>query len=429
MIKKIVDFIKHPTSIDIIINTAGTYLNIFFTAFFAFILFHLLTPAEFGIYSVLLGVAYILSNVLDLGTTATIYSSVPVKIGKKDQLYLFVKSVFFYQTIFSSLVVLLLAGSFSFLDRVFFKTGAPTIVFYITSLSTLFFIWQNFLQNCLYATKQFVSTNIYINIANVAKALAIFILIFTKYISITSIIAVSGIVGPLVFFILVLFEKRKPVTDLIKTKTSLSELRFNYTLTYFLGSQFYNLSLRTDLFLLSFFRSKTEVGYYAAAQKIILTIYSTMISVTQVLSPLFSKIKNKKELSFTLKRGFYYLLIPAGLFLLTIIIPSQLYNFFFTKKFAGNTIRIVHWLSISFVITTLANLPTVFIIYTLRKPKYMLISNIIQFIMVGVGCYLYIPRYGVFAPPVVIFIASVFSNGYLIFEAVRQYRKSELFKN
>ena len=428
MLKKITNFIRHPISIDVIINTTGTYVNVFFTAFFAFLLFRLLSPAQFGIYSVLLGISYVLSNILDLGTTATIYSSVPVKMNRKEDLFIFIKSIFFYQSVFSSIVILLLIFSFPFLDKVFFKTDASMTVFFLTAISTLFFIWQNFLQNCLYAAKQFVSTNIYINLANIIKALAIFLLIVLKAVSVTSIIFVFGVIAPLAFFIFVLIEKRRLIISLLKAKLDLKELRFGYTLTYFIGSQFYNLTLRSDLFLLSFFRSKTEVGYYAAAQKVILTIYSTMISVTQVLSPLFSKIKNKKELFFTLKRGFYYLLIPTGLFLLTIVTPNQLYNLFFTKKFAGSTILLVHLLALPFAITALANLPTIFIIYTLKKPKYMLISNIIQFLIVVTGCYFFIPKYGVLAPPFVIFVAAIIANIYLVIEAIIQYRKSKLFK-
>ncbi len=426
MLRKIKEFVKHPTSINVIINTAGTYVNIFFTAFFAFLLFRLLTPSQFGVYSVLLGISYVLSNVLDLGTTATIYSSVPVKINKKEDLFVFVKSIFFYQSIFSAAVILILVMFFPFLDRIFFKTGASMTVFLFTAASTLFFIWQNFLQNCLYAAKQFISTNIYINLANIVKALAVFALIALKIVSVGGIIFVFGIIAPLAFFVFVLIEKKGIVMSFLKAPVSFKELHFGYTLTYFIGSQFYNLTLRSDLFLLSFFRSKAEVGYYAAAQKVILTIYSTMISVTQVLSPLFAKVKSRKELALTIKRGFYYLLIPAGLFLLTIITPNQLYDLFFTKKFAGSTILIVHLLSLPFAITALANLPTVFVIYTLKKPKFMLVSNIIQFLIVVVGCYLFIPKYGVLAPPFVILAASVIGNIYLVIEAFIQYKISDL---
>ena len=42
----------------------------------------------------------------------------------------------------------------------------------------------------------------------------------------------------------------------MKAKIAKEEFRFNYTFTYFIASQFYNLGMRMDLFLLSYFLSK-----------------------------------------------------------------------------------------------------------------------------------------------------------------------------
>ncbi|EKE14245.1 MAG: hypothetical protein ACD_12C00609G0001, partial [uncultured bacterium] len=72
MLKRILDFIKKPTSKNIIINTVGNYLNVFFIAFFAFLLVRIMQPSEYGVLSVLLGISYVLANILDFGTTASI---------------------------------------------------------------------------------------------------------------------------------------------------------------------------------------------------------------------------------------------------------------------------------------------------------------------------------------------------------------------
>src|SRR3972149_9155896 len=90
MIPRILHFIKRPTSKNIIINTLGNYLNVFFTALFALILVRLLTPSQYGVLSVLLGIAYVLANILDFGTTATIYSYLPgLYENKSNNLYSF----------------------------------------------------------------------------------------------------------------------------------------------------------------------------------------------------------------------------------------------------------------------------------------------------------------------------------------------------
>jgi len=106
MIHRLTSFIKKPTSLNIIINTLGNYLNVFFTALFALILVRILNPDQYGVLSVLLGIAYVLANILDFGTTATIYSYLPVLIENKAfNTYRFIKTTFFYQSLFSSVII------------------------------------------------------------------------------------------------------------------------------------------------------------------------------------------------------------------------------------------------------------------------------------------------------------------------------------
>src|SRR3989338_5810067 len=168
---------------------------------------------------------------------------------------------------------------------------------------------------------------------NLSKLTFILTMMSTKLVTVGSIIFVFGIVGPAIFFLILLFEKKSTFTLILKSVVNKKEVRFGYTLTYFIASQFFNLGLRMDLFLLSYFRSKSEVGYYGLSQKIILTIITTVISITQVLSPSFARITKKVEAVSQLKTGFMYLLLPAGLFLLLFFTPKQVYDLFFTENF------------------------------------------------------------------------------------------------
>src|SRR4030042_385643 len=106
MPQRILNFIKKPTSKQVIINIIGNYLNVFFTALFALILVRILSPSQYGVLSVLLSIAYVLANVLDFGVSATIYSYLPPMIEQKAaNLYRFLKSTFFYQTLFSAIYI------------------------------------------------------------------------------------------------------------------------------------------------------------------------------------------------------------------------------------------------------------------------------------------------------------------------------------
>ncbi|MDO8609379.1 MAG: oligosaccharide flippase family protein [bacterium] len=430
MPRRILAFLKRPTSKDIIINTIGNYIGVVFTALFALILVRILNPAQYGVLSVLLGISYVLANVLDFGTTATIFSFLPSMLEKhykgdrktSESMYRFVKSMFFYQTVFSCVIIIAMIVSFPFLDKNFFKTGAPIIELYLTCISVLFFIWQNFISNILFAAKRFLKVNVYQNIANLLKTIILFILVFTHTVSVGSIIFVFGIVGPAIFFLMLFIEKKDVVLVLAKSEVKREEFRLGFTLTYFVASQFFNLGLRMDLFLLSYFRSKAEVGFYGLSQKIILTIIATVVSITQVLSPGFAKITTKKETRQQLKVGLMYMLLPCVLFILLMLIPIQIFQLFFTNKFVL-TAPITKSLSLPFIIYALGSIPQLFILYTIKKPKYILYANIIFFIILTGGCYVLIPKIGVHGPPYAIAIALLVSTIMLIFNSIHEYKK------
>ena len=423
MFARITRFIKKPASKDIAVNTTGNYLNVLFVSIFALVLVRNLSISEYGILSVLLGIAYVLANILDLGTTATIYSSLPPLIEKKSyRIYHFLKSIFIYQTFFSLLIIGLLIILFPFLDKVFFKTGAPRWQLTLTSISVLFFIWQNFVSNSLLAAKKFVEANILINLSNLVKTIVLGLLLITHNINTGSVIAAFGIVGPVVFFAILLVRKRFVVNHVYKADIDRREIRFRYTLTYFIASQFFNLGTRMDLFLVSFFLSNAQVGYYGLSQKIILMIMATVVSVTQVLSPMFSKIRKKREILRQIKASVLYLTIPTFLYLILAFFPKNLFILIFTAKFS-KTVKIIHMLAWGYVIYPITNLPLLFILYTIKKPFYILIANISLFIIITVGCYWFIPFLGVFAPAYVLPIAFLISGLILAMASVYEYRK------
>lgn len=427
MLEKIFSFIKKPTSKNIIINTIGNYLNIVFIAFFAFLLVRILAPSEYGVLSVLVSISYVLANILDFGTTASIYSHLPVMIEKKRKnIYIFLKTIFFYQTGFSFLIIILLFIFFPLLDRVFFKTGANWWQLYVTTFSVLFLVWQNYAINTLFAAKKFFKANLFLNLSNLIKTIIIFVMIPLKLVNVGSIIFVFGIVGPIVFFILLFFEKKHIVLNILKAPIKKEEFRFSYTITFFIASQFFNLAQRMDIFLLSYFFSKSpEIGYYGLAQKIILTVIASVSSITQVLSPRFSNISTKEEAKREFRNGFVYLLIPVVFFIALYFTPNIIFYIFFTEKFAQTAV-ITKTLTWPYIIYTFLNLPLLFLLYTVKKPLYILISNLVIFAAITVGCYYLIPKMNVKGPPYALSLAFFAGLIFLFAISYVEYKKLHL---
>lgn len=428
MIQRLLNFIKKPTSKDILINTIGNYLNVVFIAFFAFLLVRIISPSQYGVLSVLLGIAYVLANVLDFGTTATIYSYLPPLIEKsKKDTYVFIKTIFVYQTLFSLIVISILFITFPYLDKVFFKTNAPKWELYVTTISVLFFIWSNFVLNILFASKKFLKANIYSLIANVVKTVVIIGFALAGRLYVGTVIFVFGIVGPTVFFILILYEKRERLDFFMKSKINRKHFRLKYTLTFFIATQFFNLASRMDLFLLSFyFPGSAQIGHYGLAQKIILTVTIAIGSITQVLSPQFSHLKTQEKVLHKVKTGFYYLIMPAGAFILLFLTPDIIFKLFFTEKFV-KAASITRALGIPYLISIVGNIPNLFVLYTIKKPVYILWTNIAFLAVVSTGCFLLIPRYGVMAPIYVLTLGFIVGSTITSIASIYEYRKLPLF--
>jgi len=413
MIPKLYSFLKQKTTKNIIINTFGNYLNVFFTAFFAFLLVRIMNPKDYGVLSVLLGIAYVLANILDFGISATIYSYLPTIIEDRKKTFSFLKTALFFQTFFSFIIITLLFIFFPTLDKLFFKTQAPFWEVFLTTISILFLLWQNYALNSLLATKKIFLANFFLNLSNILKTLFILFLFYFKLISIATIIFVFGVFGPLIFFLFLFFEKKHVFLQILKAKIKKEEFKFNYTLTYFFASQFFNLGTRMDLFLLSFYFPKSEVlGYYALSTKIILTLFASITSITQVLSPEFAKVKKRKDLKPLIKKSFVYLLLPTLLFFILFLTPSQIFLIAFTEKFA-KTAEITKHLALAYILYPLANIPLLYLLYTVKKPYFILIGNLIFFAVATLGSYFLIPQKGVFGPPIAIFFAILIFYFYL----------------
>lgn len=395
------NFVTRPTSVNIMINTSGSILNVLFGALIHFILFRMMSPVEYGILTIWLSIVYVLSAMLDFGTTATIYGYLPqLLIERKKDLYNFLKSLLVYQSILGLLSAIVLLAAFPTIDTLFLKTNAPYSLIAATVAAVLFFIVQNFTINLLYASKDFVRANLYINVANFLKVLLLISLVPLQRTDTTTIFSVITVGGVVLFFIPVLMTRGHILLRLWKATLTRKAIRLRYTFTYLLSTQIFNLGQRMDLFLLSYFGLGADAGYYAAAQKILLSIASAIISVTQVLSPQFSHVTSKKALKTFTKQSLLYLSLPAGIFLLLIVTPQSLFTLYLDKFDRASVLA--RQLAPAYVIYSFANFPLLFLLYTVKKPGGILFANSAFFMSMVIGCYTLIPAAGLAAIPAVV---------------------------
>jgi len=145
-------------------------------------------------------------------------------------------------------------------------------------------------------------------------------------------------------------------------------------------------------------------------------------SITQVLSPQFSKIETKKEIVSLLKKGLLYMGIPTAVFIAAILTPTNIYTLVFTSKFVKSA-SITRMLSGAFLLYAVTAVPALFFLYTIKKPLHLLWMNTIFLITVAIGCFLFIQKYGVFGPPLAFIIAFAMVFLYILIFFPMEFRK------
>ncbi len=418
--RKIHAFLKKPTSVDVIVNTTGSVLNVVFSAAMHFFLFRIMSPADYGVLTIWLSVIYVGANMLDFGTTATIYAYLPplhedryeTHIGKRNtttahkpnhDYYRFLKTLLSYQSGLALAAAAILGALLPIIDHVFLKTGVEVSTFVVTVIAIAFFILQNFTFNILYATRSFILSNSLITIANIIKLGALIVFLQMGIRDVNSILMTLTILGVVVFFVPLVVVKRDTILHSVSATFDRSALKLRYTFTYLVSTQIYNLAQRMDLFVLSYFGLRDETGYYAAAQKIILSIATAVVSITQVLSPMYSKVKTQKEARHMLRQTFMYLSIPSGIFLALIITP-QLFFDLYLSKFA-QAAPLARALAVPYIIFTLGNSALIFMLYTAKKPMIVLWSNVLYLILMVTGSYVALSVSTITALPIAVGVA------------------------
>jgi len=413
-INQVITHFGSKTGRQIIVNTIGTYLNIAFALFFVLLLTRTMGRIEYGVMTILLNISYILANIMEFGTTATIYSYIPgmhAKYERRNELLGFIKTTLVYQSGLSMIVILLLIIAFPTLDTHFFKTDAGVITLTITALSVMCFIWQNTLLNMLFAMKKFLAANIWLNISNVIKTVMILLLFPLNLVSLGSVIFVFGVVGPLIFIGIAAWYYRSDVSEIMNdVKTSREQLRIEYTLTNFIASQFFNIGMRMDLFIMSFFGLKAQVADYGLAQKVMLTIISTVVSITQVLSPKYALVKTRLQAKQMMKQSMLYLMIPTLCFAVLLFLPDFIFTLIFTSKFV-ETPMLTRLLGLAYIIYSLGAVFGLFHLYTFKKPNVLLYSNIVFFLVITIGCFVLVPHLKAYAGPLVLAVGLLVTTG------------------
>lgn len=420
--RRIKNLLSFHTTRNVIINTGGNYLSYITAVLYTIIFARSFSPQEFGVLSLLLMLSYICANIFSFGMPAAVYAHIPALMNDKKSLITFIKTNFLLLITlsFSSLfVIFMLSG---LIDTHIIKSHAPRWYFALALAGSALFICQNYIQDILYAAQKFLNVNIAINIGNLVKITLISLFTFMGVLSVPLTIVVLGVVGPLTVIGILLIRRQKIIEQFLRQTIDKSHLKLSYTFTYFVSSQIFYLASRTDLFLISYFLTRSDVGYFGLSQRIALAILTSVDSITQVLSPQFATASSKKDVAKLLRRGYMYMLIPVLLFIIASVIPSNIYTLLFTSSF-NPSITTTRLLNLAYIPFGFIAVTLLFFLYTIKKPFYILIGNSVLFVSILLGNAVLIPRFGIIAPPLTSLVSFLIVGVYILCVFVFEFNK------
>lgn len=390
---------KDAVTKNVIINTIGNYISFIIGALYTYCLFRFFSPYDFGILSILLTISYLLANMLNFGIPATLYAHIPTLSSDREKTFTFLKTNFLFQTLLASIALCGVYVILPLVDIHLFKVDLPRYYYALTMINTLLFIWQNFVRDALNAAQKFLHINTAINLSNIIKTAVLIWLGITGQLTIPLALVTLGIIGSFIIFLCVLLERRWIVRSLIDHRIDRIYINFNFTMPYFLSTQLFNLTTRADLFLIAFFLTPVDVGYYSVAQRVIFVVITSIDSITQVLSPEFTKVSTRTGTMNLIKKALYYVSMPSLILLAIFLTPEAIYRLIIPAAYQAS-IPLIKLLSLTYIPFAFDAVILLFFLYTLKKSSFVLYINIVMLAAVNIFHLLFIPRIGIQGPVV-----------------------------
>ncbi|MDI9646188.1 MAG: flippase [Archaeoglobales archaeon] len=342
------NFIYNASSL-LIGNLSGLIVSIY--------LAKTLKPELFGIYSLVLSIAYLVLSLTDLGINAATTRYVADAYFRQDfeSLRGYIKNLAILKLLLSALASLLTLISAEFISIYFFAKPELYEPLVFSSAFIFFYSLSGYLNSIYNAFKDFKASLIRSLSYEASKLL--FIIIFV-YVGLEVVGAILGLVmASLASLVVLILYSKKYKFFYGKTKKIhwFRVIKFTSYLT--IGSITWIFFAYVDSIMIGYFLPAEAVGYYRAAFSIISAV-SGLISVTTVLFPVFIELEGKR-LKNAFVRTFKYsaiISIPAAFGLA--MISGGIVVFVYGHEYlnAINSMRILSFLLIPYCLNLWSNL-------------------------------------------------------------------------
>ncbi|MGD8538432.1 MAG: flippase [Candidatus Aminicenantes bacterium] len=385
-----------------------------------------LSVSDFGVFNIAISVILMVQPLINFGMFSTMIKFVSSHLSRdeEDKATHVVKAVFVIKLSLSLILAFLVFLLSDPLSRHIFHQPSLSPFLRMAAWGILFLSMFNFVKATLWAYQKFlpyvviqfvtdVSKVMTIGILSLASALTVF-----SAVSVFSLLPIMGICLGFMYFRSVFSSKG------VHTRRLYLQL-FSFGKWLFLSNLSRRFYLYIGVVLLARMRDSEAAGIYGLALNLTYIFPILIATLTSVLLPEVSRFKEKRQFtvyywqSLKISAGFGICLVPVLFFARDIIL------FFFGERYL-ESIPVFMWLALGFLFFAVSQILRP-ILLSLDKPHIATYADLVSFIAMFIGCYAFIPSFGVLAPAIIAFLVNLCSMVFLSIYTIRHIHRSEVW--
>lgn len=393
------------------LTTFGAGINAFLGFVFTIIVARSVSPADFGLFSVVMNLMAILLVVGDAGLSSSILRFLPqaIRESRKDKSQRIIKASFLATFLIGGFLALLLFLLSSPLSEVVFVKRELVLPLMVVSVALVGLPLSSLFVSILQGQQRFLFGVITESSVYLMKTLITIFLLLSGNLNLVSVLIIFSLTSFTGLILGFFFIGPRFLTA--KTDFSLLKTLFGFGVWVALGRIANAVSGKIDTLMLVRFVETAEVGFYAAAQRMTFIFPVMVTGVAAVLQPKFASLKTLAEAkTFTKKSILLFSLLVLPIIILFILAP-WVTIWIYGQAYEPAAI-IFQWLLVSSFFFIVGSVPAIIILYYLGDSRFYTAISVFTLFLIFLGNLVLIPRLGVIGPA--ISLAFAYGAGTLI---------------
>ncbi|KAA0251193.1 MAG: hypothetical protein DWB56_03845 [Candidatus Jettenia sp.] len=388
-----------------------------------------LSVSDFGLFNMAISVILISSRLSTLGmdTTMIKFASSYLILKKKAEVNYVLRTIFLVRIIISSILALVVFIASEIVStKVFYHPGLTSLL-KLAAFGGLTFSLLNYLKSVLHTYQLFRKSVILQIFIDLGKLFTVIVLIWYLKMSVFIAVAIFAFIPVLGIFLgfknicPVFFSEKKPIQNLFKQLFSYSKWMF--------VSNTCNLILPyVGIFMISRMLSSEAAGIYGLAVNLTYIFPIIIYSLHSVLLPKVSRFREIAQFEKYIRDA-----LKVSLYMGIIIVPFLFFShaviqFFFGSRYLG-AVPVFNWFLLSYTILTV-NTTLHVALYSMSKPYIIAIADVVNLMVMIIGCYILIPLFHAVAPALLMLIIHASNLGFFSLYILKNIRTGTiLFHN